>query len=146
MTSPGLSPLASITVNACSTYPRAFTLSSVLLRERRMVHVARSHRENFSTDKQLRSRLACKRAYGDRMRADLGIIEITLLQGRQRGLKELSMSDLIKRGTRLPSTGQSFSVHCNTLGISAVNTHAIGHKPVYPRWLQMSSRPKHQTE
>jgi hypothetical protein len=56
------SPLTSITVNACSTYPSAFTLSAVLFLDKRIVQIARNQRENFSTDKQLRSRLACKRA------------------------------------------------------------------------------------
>lgn len=47
-----------MTATACSTYCRAFVLSEGEFRASRMVQIARSHRENFSTERVEWSRLA----------------------------------------------------------------------------------------
>lgn len=61
--SPSLFP--SITLSACSTYPMAFRRSEGVLRARMIVHIPRNHRENFSTESELWSRLARRMAWED---------------------------------------------------------------------------------
>lgn len=80
-----------------------------------MVQIARNHLENFSTDKELRSKLACKSAWFDAIRMNRDNTQCSYMPRLPQ--RELDPAGLIYSteiiSTCLPSTGQSFSVHCH---------------------------------
>lgn len=64
LSSPWDSEWSFITVKACSIYPMAFVLSVSVFRDKLIVQIVRSQRENFSTEKEpcckLERRIVCQ--------------------------------------------------------------------------------------